>query len=148
MYRTLIQPTQLEGQGEAGSSRHNTNPLPAVRSAQPPVLIFLLACNGSVQEGERGHPAPEGVPTRGIPAILWHDASAALLPPTAEWTNKVELADLDGDGRVDLLFANGGNYSEPGDPEPNRAFLNRAGPAGPSRSGARRSSAPRPTSPA
>ncbi|WP_419160869.1 FG-GAP repeat domain-containing protein [Candidatus Palauibacter sp.] len=64
------------------------------------------------------------------PSALWHDATAALLPPTAEWTNKVELADIDGDGRIDLLFANGGNYSEPGDPEPNRAFVNR-GPGQP-----------------
>lgn len=47
-----------------------------------------------------------------------------MLDSTAEWTNKVELADLNGDGRVDLLFANGGNYSTPGDPEMNRAFFN------------------------
>ncbi|WP_420634342.1 FG-GAP repeat domain-containing protein [Candidatus Palauibacter sp.] len=65
-----------------------------------------------------------------IPTPLWQDATADLLPPTAEWTNKVELADIDGDGRIDLLFANGGNYSEPGTPEPNRAFLNR-GPGQP-----------------
>ncbi|WP_419941210.1 FG-GAP repeat domain-containing protein [Candidatus Palauibacter sp.] len=50
-----------------------------------------------------------------IPTPLWYDATADFLPPTAEWTNKVELADIDGDGRIDLLFANGGNYSEPGD---------------------------------
>ncbi|MBA2541460.1 MAG: VCBS repeat-containing protein, partial [Deltaproteobacteria bacterium] len=43
-----------------------------------------------------------------------------------EWSNKVELADFDGDGRVDILFANGGNYSEPSeDLEPNRIFANR-----------------------
>lgn len=48
-----------------------------------------------------------------------------MLPRTAEWTNRVEVADLDGDGRVDLLFANGGDYSTPGVPERNRVFLNR-----------------------
>ena len=44
--------------------------------------------------------------------VLWEDVTARVLPETAEWTNYVELADIDGDGRVDLLFANGGNYSE------------------------------------
>jgi FG-GAP-like repeat len=60
-----------------------------------------------------------------LPQVLWHDVTASVLPATAEWTNRVALADVDGDGRVDLLFANGGNYSEPGAPERNRAFLNR-----------------------
>lgn len=58
-------------------------------------------------------------------SVLWEDATARMLPETAEWTNYVELADINGDGLVDLLFANGGNYSEPGEPEPNRVFLNR-----------------------
>jgi hypothetical protein len=57
--------------------------------------------------------------------LLWEDVTDRVLVETAEWTNYVELADVDGDGRVDLLFANGGNYSEPGEPEPNRVFLNR-----------------------
>lgn len=55
---------------------------------------------------------------------LWTDATADTIGATAEWSNKVELADVDGDGRVDILFANGGNYNEPGTPEPNRIFLN------------------------
>ena len=66
-----------------------------------------------------------GREAREPPPTLWVDATADLLEPTAEWTNKVELADLDGDGLIDLLFANGGNYSEPGTPEPNRVFFNR-----------------------
>jgi len=65
-----------------------------------------------------------------LPTALWHDATDELLPATGEWTNKVELADIDGDGRIDLLFANGGNYSDPGEPELNRAFANR-GPGQP-----------------
>ena len=65
-----------------------------------------------------------------LPTALWVDATDELLPATAEWTNKVELADIDGDGRIDLLFANGGNYSEAGEPELNRAFANR-GPGQP-----------------
>ena len=57
-------------------------------------------------------------------APLWTDVTDQTIGATAEWSNKVELADLNGDGRVDILFANGGNYNEPGTPEPNRIFLN------------------------
>jgi len=60
-----------------------------------------------------------------LPSKLWVDATAQLLGDTANWTNKVEIADIDEDGRLDLLFANGGNYSDPGTPEMNGAFLNR-----------------------
>jgi hypothetical protein len=61
----------------------------------------------------------------GLPHGLWVDRTDELLDSTAEWTNKVELADLDGDGRLDLLFANGGDYSEAGEPVMNRVFFNR-----------------------
>ena len=60
-----------------------------------------------------------------LPRALWVDVTEERLDSTAEWTNKVELADLDGDGFLDMLFANGGNYSEPGDLELNRVFMNR-----------------------
>ena len=63
-------------------------------------------------------------------AAAWEDATAATIGATAEWSNKVELADIDGDGRVDILFANGAGYSTPEAPEPNRAFLNQ-GPGAP-----------------
>src|SRR5687768_4617892 len=56
---------------------------------------------------------------------LWIDGTAAALGTTRYWTNKVEIADLDGDGAPDLLFANGGDYSTPGTPEPNQVFVNR-----------------------
>ena len=56
---------------------------------------------------------------------LWVDVTAAALGPTQYWSNKVEIADLNGDGRPDLLFANGGDYSTPGVPEPNQVFFNR-----------------------
>ena len=58
-------------------------------------------------------------------SVLWTDVTEHVLPETREWTNRVEVADLDGDGRPDLLFANGGDYSEPGEPERNRVFFNR-----------------------
>jgi hypothetical protein len=55
---------------------------------------------------------------------LWEDVTAGAIGHTSDWTNKVEIADINNDGRPDLLFANGGNYSEPGTPEMNRAFVN------------------------
>jgi hypothetical protein len=55
---------------------------------------------------------------------LWTDVTSGALPPTRYWTNKVEIADLNGDGRPDLLFANGGDYSTPGTPEPPQVFFN------------------------
>jgi hypothetical protein len=57
-------------------------------------------------------------------AALWVDITQASIGPTKEWSNKVELADVDGDGLVDILFANGGNYSSAGAPELNRVFKN------------------------
>jgi hypothetical protein len=58
--------------------------------------------------------------------VLWHDVTADTIGETKDWTNKVELADLDGDGRPDLLFANGGDYSTPGTLELNQVFFSRA----------------------
>ncbi len=59
-----------------------------------------------------------------LPANLWEDVTASTIGSTAEWTNKVELADINGDGLVDILFANGGNYQSAGDPVASRVFAN------------------------
>jgi hypothetical protein len=55
---------------------------------------------------------------------LWEDKTADTIGTTAEYTNSLELADINGDGRVDILFANGGEYEKPGKPEFSRVFLN------------------------
>jgi hypothetical protein len=55
---------------------------------------------------------------------LWEDATQTTIGTTGEWTNKVELADINGDGLVDILFANGGNYDSPGTPVFSQVFLN------------------------
>ncbi len=45
-------------------------------------------------------------------------------PNPAEWTNQVTVGDIDNDGDLDLLFANGGNFSTAGTPLKVRIFLN------------------------
>jgi FG-GAP-like repeat len=55
---------------------------------------------------------------------LWEDVTTATIGTTREYTSGVELADLNGDGLVDILFASGGNYDAPGEPEFSRVFLN------------------------
>lgn len=57
-------------------------------------------------------------------AAGWEDATAATIGATKEWSNKLELADINGDGLVDIMFANGAGYSSPKGGEQNRAFLN------------------------
>ncbi|MCC6802729.1 MAG: VCBS repeat-containing protein [Anaerolineae bacterium] len=59
-----------------------------------------------------------------IPTDLWEDATAATIGSSNDWTNKLELADINNDGWVDILFANGGEYDAPGTPVLNRVFLN------------------------
>src|SRR6187402_2593383 len=61
----------------------------------------------------------------GALAAPWEDATDDTIGKTAEWSNKVELADINGDGLVDILLANGAGYSEADGGEQNRAFLNK-----------------------
>lgn len=46
------------------------------------------------------------------------------IPNPAEWTNQLTIGDLDNDGDLDLVFANGGTFSSPGTPDPVRIFIN------------------------
>jgi hypothetical protein len=65
----------------------------------------------------------------GLPATAraqrWSDDTASTIGTTAEWTNKVEIADVDGDGWLDILFANGRGYQTPGTAEACRVFRNK-----------------------
>ena len=61
-----------------------------------------------------------------VAAQRWQDATASCLGTTAEWSSKLELADVDGDGQVDILVANGGDYDRAGTPEPARVWKNLA----------------------
>ena len=81
------------------------------------VGISLLSCEKSSNKS-----ATSEIP---ISNELWVDATDIYLPVTAEWTNRVEVADINGDNLIDLIFANGGNYSEPGELEPSRVFINK-----------------------
>lgn len=78
--------------------------------------------------GVRAPSLPAARPIQATPAPqagpLWVDVTTDAIGQTRFWTNKVEIADVNGDGRPDLLFANGGDYSTPGTPEPNQVFLN------------------------
>ena len=74
------------------------------------VASVVVACAEVADQRETPATASSGADgDLPLPTALWHDATDELLPATGEWTNKVELADIDGDGRIDLLFANGGN---------------------------------------
>ena len=57
-------------------------------------------------------------------AAPWEEVTDSTIGVTGEWSNKVELADIDDDGDVDILFANGGNFTSAGTPVLNRVFLN------------------------
>jgi hypothetical protein len=58
-------------------------------------------------------------------AQRWRDDTAVTIGTTAQWTNKVELVDVDGDGWLDAVLANGEGYASPGDAEASRIFRNR-----------------------
>ena len=60
----------------------------------------------------------------GAHAQRWRDDTATTIGDTAEWTNKVELADVDGDGWLDVILANGAGYASPGPAEASRVFRN------------------------
>lgn len=85
--------------------------------------IFLISLGLTVLSCEKKVDKIVSTETN-IEQELWVDETQTYLPETKEWTNRVEVADINGDNRLDLLFANGGNYSEPGALESSRIFIN------------------------
>lgn len=45
-------------------------------------------------------------------------------PNPTEYTNQMSFADIDNDGDLDIVFANGGNFSSPGTPQLLRIYIN------------------------
>ncbi len=95
-------------------------------------LAGIVACTGESASPPSGGPS-ESAATAGATAGsarnnpfsgAWMDVTEDAIGETGDWTNKVELADIDSDGLVDLLFANGGDYFEPGEPVLSGAFAN------------------------
>jgi len=86
--------------------------------------LAVAAISAPVQGHAPANVSPRQAAAQPATTPLWTDVTRAAIGTTKHWTNKVEIADLDGDGRPDLLFANGGDYSTPGTPEPSQVFLN------------------------
>src|ERR671913_304342 len=83
------------------------------------LVLALSACGGIGGQEEAKSASID-------PGGLWEDGTKTTIGTTKglTWTNKVELADTNADGLVDVLFANGGDYETPGEPAFSQVFLN------------------------
>jgi hypothetical protein len=88
------------------------------------VILFLFALGFTLVSCKKNTIKPESEALN-TNQDLWVDQTEVYLPITKEWTNRVEVADINGDNALDLIFANGGDYSEPGTLEYSRVFINR-----------------------
>jgi FG-GAP-like repeat len=89
------------------------------------ITLTLLGCATQQPEDDPQASAEKSASIE--PAGLWEDATKTTIGTTKgeTWTNKVEMADANADGLVDVLFANGGDYETPGEPAFSQVFLNR-----------------------
>jgi len=60
----------------------------------------------------------------GGPQFVDETASRFPSPGLLEYSNQLTIGDIDGDGDLDLIFANGGNFSSAGTPQKLRVFIN------------------------
>src|SRR5687767_4685791 len=92
------------------------------------ILITLAVVDCATQQQPKQYACEGGAKGSASidPAGLWEDATKTTIGETKEltWTNKVELADVNEDGLVDVLFANGGDYEYAGEPAYSQVFLN------------------------
>jgi hypothetical protein len=87
------------------------------------IAMSVLGCGAQQPENACQAPAEEASASTD-PKDLWKDATLSTIDRTYGWTNRVELADINGDDLVDILFANGGDYATPGEPDLSKVFLN------------------------
>lgn len=93
-------------------------------ATETPVNKIAAALTQSAHKSSSDSPSVTHTP--GVSKTLWEDVTETTIGHAGYWywTNKVELADINGDALVDLLFANGGNYDQAGTPDYSRIFLN------------------------
>ena len=90
------------------------------------ITLVVVGCATQQQPKQYACEAPAQRSASIDQAGLWEDATTTTIGKAKglTWTNKIELADINGDGLVDVLFANGGDYDYPGEPTFSQVFLN------------------------
>src|SRR5438477_9144688 len=65
------------------------------------------------------------IPAVGTLAQQFQDQTATRFPPSpGDYSNSVTIGDIDGDGDLDIIFANGGGYSSATAPQILRIYIN------------------------